>query len=363
MTIAYGFLGLEHLFNTRVSEAGVSRVWTAVQESAAEHSRVVNGMLSTFVTVTEQAKEQIELGNSGMLQPLDEWGNPKPVKPSGKYDVAYPIHGGGTAWGDNRVSRALLTVEEANRNTVEAQNADANWLIYHILASLLDNTTWDFEDKAQGSMRGLGTITIQPLANGDAVTYNAIGGGASTDDHYMAQAGSIADGAATNPFPLIYANLKEHPSNSARPEVVTYVDPGLVDDIKGLANFVGVDDMNVDPGTSAARIVGEIDRGFGDDVIGRVDKNWIVEWSRLPANYMIAHATNGGPVVKWREYPAAELKGLFPENHSPDGNLNIQRLIRYGGPGVFNRVGAVVYQIGNATYQIPTGYETPLQTN
>ena len=43
------------------------------------------------------------LGSGGTLQPLDEWGNPLPVKDEGVYDVAFPIQGGGTAWGDNRV--------------------------------------------------------------------------------------------------------------------------------------------------------------------------------------------------------------------------------------------------------------------
>lgn len=361
MTIAYGFIGLEHLFQTRVSEAGVTRIWEAIQESAAEHSRVVQAMLSTLVVTTEVAQEQIELGNSGILQPLDEWGNPLPVKPSGKYQVAYPIKGGGTAWGDNRVSRALLTVEEANRNTVEAQNADANWLIYHLLAAVLDNTSYTFEDKAQGSMKGLGTITIQPLANNDAVTYNLIGGGSQTDNHYLGQANAISD--TDNPYPTIYAELKEHPSNSARPNVVSYVATNLVEATKGLTGFVEVDDVNIVKGANSDRIVGEIARGFGDDVIGRVDNNWIVEWSRLPSSYIFSHATEGGPILKWREYPAAQLKGLFPESHSPDGNLQIQRLLRYGGAGVYNRVGACVTYIGNATYQIPSGYNTPLQTN
>lgn len=359
--IAYGFMGLDHLFNTRVNEAGVSRVWSAVQESAQEHSRVVNAMLSGLATPTEQAQEQIELGNSGILQPIDEYGNPLPVKPSGSYQVAYPIYGGGTAWGDNRISRAMMTVEEANRNTIEAQNADANWIIYHLMAALLDNTAYTYEDKAHGAYKGLGNITIQPLANGDTVTYNNIGGGAATDDHYLAQANAISD--TDNPFPIIYNELAHHPSNSADPEVVTFISSSLQDTTEGLAGFVERDDKAIQPGSQTARVVELVDRGYGDSYLGRVNRNHIVKWSRLPAGYMLSQAVNAGPVLKWREYPAAELKGLFAEGHSPDGNLQIQRLLRFGGAGVFNRVAAVVYQIGNATYQIPTGFNTPLQTN
>jgi len=61
-----------------------------------------------------------------------------------------------------------------------------------------------------------------------------------------------------------------------------------------------------------------------------------------------------------REYEATELQGFFTETASPDGNLQEMRMLRMCGFGVSNRVGALVYQVGNGTYQIPTGYSTPL---
>jgi hypothetical protein len=55
------------------------------------------------------------------------------------------------------------------------------------------------------------------------------------------------------------------------------------------------------------------------------------------------------------------LQGLIQENHSPDGNLFERRFIRYAGFGAFNRVGALVFEPGQAgVYTIPTGYTTPL---
>jgi hypothetical protein len=61
-----------------------------------------------------------------------------------------------------------------------------------------------------------------------------------------------------------------------------------------------------------------------------------------------------------REYDAPELQGFFPEDHSPDGNIQEMRMIRYAGYGALNRVAAVVQRIGNGSYAIPSGYTNPL---
>ena len=119
-TTGYGFVGLQDVFNQRVSEVGVDRVYTAIQDTAAEYNRVVNSIFAAWVTRTTMAQVQIELPGDSTLQPLDEWGNPRPVQPSGNYQMGYPIQGGGTAFGTNRVARAHMTVQEANRLTVEA---------------------------------------------------------------------------------------------------------------------------------------------------------------------------------------------------------------------------------------------------
>lgn len=357
MTTAYGFVDLQHLFNTRINEVGVERIYTAVQESAAEHNRVINGLLETFVERTTKVQEQFELPGDGTLQPLDENGVPLPVKPSGSYQVAYPIQGGGTAWGGNRVARALMNVREANRHTVDSQTRDADWLRRHIIAALLTNTSWTFEDKAgRDGSKGLGSITIQPLANGDAVTYVRTGGQNSTDNHYGAQAAAIDD--ANNPFPAIRKDLTEHPSNSG--PVVVYVASNLTDSIEGLAGFVPISDPDVQEGANSDRLVSSLARGFGDEVLGKTNKCWIIEWGALPDGYMIAHASGAGPVLGMREYDAEELQGFFTENYSTDGAHTQTSMIRYAGFGVQNRVAAYVYQVGNATYQIPAAFSAPL---
>jgi len=356
-TLAYGFIGLEHLTAERVNTVGVETVWNAIQESLVEHSRQINGLMSSFVEQTTTAKERRMLPGSGTMQPLDEWGNPRVVRESGYYDVAYPIQGAGHAWGTNRVTRALITVDEVNRQTIEAMRRDQDWLKRHIMAAVFDNVSWDYDDKVgPNGSDGLGSITIEPLANTDTVTYLRTGGSSAVDEHYLAQASSIDD--SNNPFDDIYEELKEHPSNMD--PVVVYIATNLVANTEALTAFVPVSDPEVMYGTGVDQLRSPIDRGLGDEVIGRVNKCWIIEWRSLPDSYMIGHAQGAGPVLKMREYPAESLQGLIAEGFSPDGAMEEIRSIRYAGFGVANRVAACVQYIGSGSYSIPSGYGAPL---
>lgn len=348
-TLAYGFVGMAHLGNERLTTVGQQAVWDAIQQSAAEHTRQLNALLEGFVARTTLNKMRFYQPGADTLQPLDEYGNPLVVRPSGYYDVAFPIDGGGTAWGSNRVSRELMTVDEANRNTLNALRADADWVRRHILAAVFDNVTWTYADPEVGS------LTIQPLANGDTVTYLKVGGATATDTHYLAQANAIDD--SNNPFDDIYDELMEHAG--AMGPVIVYVPTNLTTAIEGLTDFVPIGDPDIRYGTGVDQVQGAINRGFGDEILGKANKCWIVEWRALPDSYMIGWDSSK-QVLGMREYPSTSLQGFFPENFSPDGNLQEMRMIRYAGFGAMNRAAALVYRVGNGSYAIPTGYGAPL---
>lgn len=350
---SYGFLSYANIAADRVLDGNnVQIVQAAIAASVAEHNRQVDAALGELVQRTTEYTRRYKIGGGGTLQPLDEWGNPLPVKDAGYYDVAFPLQGGGTAWGDNRVSRALMTIADADRHTMAAVRRDADWMKRHILAAMFDNTSYTYIDPEKG------TLTVQPLANGDAVTYLTKNGTQATDTHYYAQAAAIAD--ATNPYPTLLAKLSEHAENDG--PYVAYIPTALKATTMALATFHDVADPNIQVGTGNTVLVGSVDRGFGDALIGYVDPGvWIVEWSLLPATHGIMVARGAStPPLGMREYPSAALQGLFAENHSPDGNLNEYRMIRYAGFGALNRTAALAFQIGNAAYQIPTGYTTPL---
>jgi hypothetical protein len=346
---AYGFMALKDIFRETVSD-NIPVVQRAIEESIAEYQRQSDEMLRILVQKTTEYSLRYQLPGSGTLQPLDEHGNPKPIIPSGNYDVAFPIQGGGTAWGDNRVTRALMTVADSNRFTLSVQNADLDWLARHILAAIFTNVTWTYPDPDHGN------LTIQPLANGDTVTYVRKGGGASTDNHYLGQANAISN--TDNPYPTIYTELSEHPSNSG--PYVAYIPTNLKATTMALSTFVEINDPDITPGVNTDRVTGVLDMGFGDEVLGKADNMWIVEWKRLPDSYIFALAQGADPVVGMREYPSPALQGLFPEFQDVDGNRHLHKFIRYAGFGVLNRVGALVMEIADATYDIPTGYTAPL---
>lgn len=349
---AYGFVGLKDQFANRITVVGVETVTTAIEESIAEYQREQAALLQIFVQKVTFAKKRYKLPSGTTLQPLDQWGNPLPKQPSGNYEVALPIQGGGTAWGDNRVTRAKMTVDDANEFTWMVMTDDMDWVVRHVLAAIFTNTTWTYEDPNDE----IGDLTIQPLANGDSVVYTRKGGSSSADDHYLAQASSIDD--SNNPFPTIKNELMEHPSNKG--DIVSYVPTNLVDDIKALTNFIPVEDIDVTPGIGSDTLNRVIDQGVGDEVLGKVDGVWVVEWKRLPDNYIVSFATGADPVVGMREYEEPELQGLFPEFQNVDGNRQLYKFIRYAGFGILNRVGACVMRIGNGSYAIPSGYTAPL---
>jgi hypothetical protein len=350
--VAYGFVGLQHLFSQQITDQNVPLVLDAVRQSAEFWTNQMNTLFgaANLAERTTEHKARYALTAGGTLQPLDEWGNPLPVREEGYYELAWPIQGGGTAFGDNRVTRALMTVEDANRRTLELIRRDADWVRRHILAAIFDNTTWSYTDQRYGA------LTIQPLANGDTVTYPRKNGTVSTDTHFLAQAGAIAD--VTNPFPAIYTELNEHPGNTG--PFVVYVPSNVVSAVQALTAFVPVADSDIRLGNASDTLVGTVDAGVGEQVLGKVDNLWIIEWGALPNDYLIGHARGGNPPVRMREYPAASLQGLITEFHSSDGNLRETRMIRYAGFGAFDRTSALVQRVGNGAYAIPTGYTQPL---
>ena len=354
--LAYGFVKLEQVLANRVDDVGFQVVRTAIEDSVAEYQRVTNALLDMFLTRTTQAQYRYYLPGANVdMQPMDQWGNPIPVQTTfTSYDVGLPIWGAGTAWGTNRVARAMQTVQEANNHVVNALRADARWIRRHMLAAMFDNVNWTFEDKE------LGSLAVKALANGDAVTYRLTNNSVTTDNHYLAQAAAIAD--AANPFPAIRTELLEHPENAGS-TVVVYIPSNLVDSVTALTAFMeteidpDIEFVNVDRLTTD----GERFRAFGDRVLGKVSQVWIVEWTGLPDNYMLAVAFGStDSTVAMREYEVASLRGIISESYTPDGARFENRILRYAGFGVQNRIGAAIMRIGNASYAIPTGYDAPL---
>jgi len=353
--LLYGFIQLKDLALRRVTEVGVQVVNDAINQAVAEHNRQIQTILDLFAVRTTEFKEKFSTPVAARLQPLDENGRARPIKPFGQYGVAYPLQDGGTAWGATYKAREKMTVQEANDITATLTSADARWLRDHILASLFVNVAWTFNDPEHDA------LTIEGLANGDAIQYLVQAGSdtGATDTHYLAQAAAIADNA--NPFPIIYQELVEHPENSG--EVVVFIPTNLKATTQALTSFYPVRDPNIQEGSGVSVLSGQLGIPLPSgpaSLLGYADGCWIVEWKSLPDNYKVGMTTNGERPLKMREEDVESLRGFKKVAERNDHPFYESQWLRTAGFGGFNRVGALVYRIGNASYAIPTNYTSPM---
>lgn len=356
-TVAYGFSELQDIFSKRVKEVGVEVVSTALEQTAAEWNRQVTALMS-WVEPTTVIKQKVDLVASSRMQMVSEHGVPDLVRRPGQYEVGFPLFEFATAIGGTRRSWPTMTMEELNKEVVNVLQADNLSLRDHLLATIFTNTSWVYEDDF------LGNVTVTPLANGDSVLYTKNGmSAASTDNHYLAQAAAISD--AANPYESIYNELIEHPTNAGS-TIVAYIPTNLAATTKALTDFVEVQDPLIQYGansnilTPAAMAEMDSIRGAGNEVLGRVNKIWIVQWDALPSGYIIAVALNNDPAIKMRESDVPALQGLYKTEHGTQNDGMVWRWYRMFGFGVYDRTAMVVYRVGNASYAIPTGYTQPL---
>lgn len=356
MSLLYGFASAGLLSTDRVTTIGDNVMSDAIVKTVAMHNEEMDAMMGLFVERTTAATERIWLDVAERLQPLTDDGRPVPTAPAGYYDVGFPLQQAGTSFGWNDVAKAKATVAEVNRRLNAKLNADKRWCADQIMAALLDNGTWTYNDYFKGA------ITVQPLAlASDGVVYLRTDNGTpATDTHHLAQAAAIAD--ETNPFPTIYSEITEHPENGG--EIVSLVPTSNLAAVKGLAEFVAVTDSNVRLGANSDVIIGAPDIPLPGELHGYLtdSKIWVCEWKRLPANYVVTVMTEGQRALAMREDEEAELQGfkivaqeaVFPWWET------IYR--RRAGWGARNRVGAVVYFVGagDTTYDVPTGYDRPI---
>lgn len=357
--VLYGWHNLTHLYDQRVNEVGVDVVYDAITQSVEEHQRQMAALTALFVEPTTAFKGVFRTPTVARLQPLDENGRARPILTAGQYDLAWPIQAAGAAWGANRVSRVKMTVRDAADNTAAMFSADFRWMRDHILADLFydaggDGTGWTYNDPNDD----VGSLNILGLADGDTQTYNVTAGAenGATDDHLLAQASAIDDN--NNPFPTVYSELTEHPENSG--EVISIIPTNLKASVEALATFYPINDPNLRSGTGVTELVGSLGMQVPGEVIGYVDKNWIVEWRSMVSSYVISLTTEGPRPLRMRQHPEAELQGFRLVGERNDHPFYEAHWERHAGFGAWNRVGAVVTRIGNGSYAVPTGYSSPM---
>lgn len=348
--IGYGFLNMQDLLSSRITEVGVDRVNRAVDQTIAFYNQEINTMLDSLCVKTTEFKIQYAIPQFSSLQPLDDSGRALPVKALAYYSREFPLREAGTAWGQNYRTRVKMTVQEANYYTNILIQADAEYIKRQLLASMFTNVDWTNNEE------GRGVHTVNPLANSDTETYfNSNSGTMATDTHYLFQAGSIA---VTNPFQTIHDELVEHPDNSG--QVVVFVPDSNVADVKARAEFYPIADPNIQLGLGTAHLTGSVAANLPGELFGYINGCFVKRWSALPSDYLIGTTTDGEKPVAMRQEPEAELQGFNKKADRDNYPFFESQYLRIAGFGAWNRVGAVIQRVGSGSYAIPTGYTQPI---
>ncbi len=350
-----GFRNLRDQLNTRVVSSGtlIETVNAAYETSISEHGKILDSLMSMFVTKIQKAQLRYKSPVAARLQPLDENGRALPVKVAGYYTVGFPIKAAGIAAGINgRIARVRRTVQDANDDLALMLSADNHWMRDQILAALFTATSYVFPDVSEGD------LTILPLANGDSQVFMVRAGSevGTTANHLRAQATLTS---ANQPFDTITNDLRLRPENQGG-KVVTLIPTNLQATIVGLTQFLPVQDSDVQPGNASAVLEGSVPTGFPGEYIGKIGRNYIVVWDSLPDNYMVSISTAGDKAIAMREYPEAELQGFQAWADRDDAPYFDRQFDRHAGFAAYNRVNIIITLIGAGSYTAPTGLSQPL---
>lgn len=302
MSGIFGHLNISDTDRVFSSTVGQEVIFEAAQEYFARVNAEIDEVTALFIEEqTEQFKERYKLPGGGALQRRGPDGRYGAVKAYGQWDVAYPLEDFGAQIASNDVAMAYMTVGELDRHlqTVAIQNI--NTMRWEVLHRLLDNVQTTFVDPLHGN------LAIEPLANGDSVTYPPVLGSEAeaTDNHYLGLAyAATAISDTNNPYPVMLAELEEHFGvQIGGSDVYVFINPDETPETEDLTDFDPISDRFIAMGDDADEPFG-FRSGLPGRVIGRTNGVWVVEWRWMPSAYMFAIHGDATPPLKKRVDPA-----------------------------------------------------------
>lgn len=358
MSGIYALLGLESGDVNFVNKIGADRVY----EAATEYLRMVDEEMMSFYNVfiqeeTEKYSERYKLPGGGRMQRRGQLAANAEVKNYGGWDVAYPLEDFEASVGYDDVTLAYTTVQDVDvaMATVDIQNT--NTMRYEILRRLLNNT-----NTSVPAWRDIPALTVKPLANGDSDNYPPVIGTESeaTENHYAGTnytAANISD--TNNPLITIRQELEEHFGTPAGfGNVAAFFNAAQIAKIEALTDYDQLDDSHKLFGANRDRVTGDFPKLPGR-IVGRSNGVWVVEWSWVPANYVIGIDLDSPPPLKIRRDPVATglPRGLHLAGQTDKHPLFASHWRNRYGIGAGNRLNGVVLQfVASTSYSVPSGF-------
>lgn len=361
MPTIYGALGIEDTDRVFSATAGQRAIYDITADYVARYRQQQQAAQAIFVEgVTENYKERYKLPGGGYLQRRGTSAPFGAIKAYGSWDVAYPLEDLGAALSADDVTMAYMTAAELQQHINAIMQSDANTRRREILSALTLSTARTFVDPLWGS------LTVQPLANGDSATYPPVLGSmtAATENHYLESgyaASSISD--SNDPFVTIAGELEEHfgaPTGGSN--IAVFINNAQTAKTLALTDFVPMTAMGIQPGTSTATVnavPAQLTAGGSWRILGRHEGAgvWVVEWRWIPANYMIGVDLDAPKPLMERADPADTGLGRGLQLVARDMEFPFETSFwrdRFGY-GVGNRLNGVVLELGmGGSYTDPT---------
>jgi hypothetical protein len=357
MSGIFGALNINDSDRVFLSTMGQRVIYDAIQQVLAQHNADMMAAMGVFVDqTTSDYKLRYKLPGGGRLQRLATQAPSGAVKSYGSWDVAFPLEGFGAQIAGNRIDMAYMTVQDLNRHIDTVTQQDINTVRFEILKALLNSGQDTFVDPLWGS------LSIEPLANGDSVVYPPVLGSETeaTENHYV-ETGYLASAISdtNNPYESLAGELEEHfgaPTGGSN--IVAFINNAQTALTTALSDFTEVVDRYTAAGASRDTL-SVLPPSLPGRVVGRTNGVWVVEWRFIPANYILGvHLDAPKPLVQRVDPADTGLpQGLTlvatDEEHPITSSYYEHRF----GFGVGNRLNGVVAELGNGgTYTVPTAY-------
>lgn len=357
----YGALNLTDTDYAYVNTVGQSVVYDATMQVLGDHNADLAAAEAVFVQGTTALHSiKYKLPGSGLLQKQTSKARTALSKPNSGWDVSFPLDEYGDSIGWDRVTLAYATIEQYNLTLEGVKRKDRNTRRRQILCALFGNTSWVHKDE------NFPDLTIQPLANGDAVLYPPVIGSMvdATANNYLVSGyiGSAIDDTH-NPIPTIVNQLEQYlgtPTGGSK--IAIFINNAETPYVSDLTNFNEVPGRFVDYGANVSLVPPDrFPAGLPGRVIGETDSALIVEWRWIPAGYMVGvHLEAPAPLLRRIDPPVVGLgDGLQMIAQNLDEPIKTSSWSHRFGYAAANRLNAVVMQLtADPTYTPPAAYAT-----
>lgn len=353
MATTYGMLTMFDSDYAFVNTAGQDVVYEMINTLLERHNEVVRQSMKVFVEKeTPNYKERYYSPIGGEMQTLGRQAPPASVKRTGYWDVGFPLYGIGDRLAGDRVDMGYLTAGQLEAQIKGILDRDRNAVRRDLLSAIFIDAARVFADPVWGN------VTVQPLANDDAVVYPPVIGAAAgaTDNHYLQAAFSAVNLTAAQD------DLMEHFGwDQGGENAICFCHPTEGALIAALGGFIPYPDRFASPISDAATWTQVGVPDAPGVTIGRYQGMWINEWQWMPEHYTIlTHLDSPAPLYV-RKDPAdtglgSGLKLVSTDEEYPIKNSFYEH--RYGF-GASNRLNGVVwYVVGGAG-----GYTPPALFN